>query len=92
MVTVRLSSKGQIVIPKSVRQVHGWPPGQEFVVEEAEGGVLLRPRPRFAPTTVDAVFGSLPYAGPPLSVEAMDAAVREAVRAQWTPAERGEGR
>ncbi len=93
MATVRLSSKGQIVIPKSVRQQHGWPPGQEFVVEEADGGVLLRPQPRFAPTTVEEVFASLPCEGPPLSVEAMDAAVRDAVRAEWVPSGReGEGR
>ncbi len=92
MCTVRLSSKGQIVIPKSVRQEHGWSPGQEFIVEEADGGVLLRPRPRFPPTELEEVFGSLPYEGPPLSLEAMDAAVQEAVRARWASPGREEER
>jgi AbrB family looped-hinge helix DNA binding protein len=41
--TNRLSSKGQIIIPKAMRALHGWANGQEFIVEETEQGVLLRP-------------------------------------------------
>ena len=43
METTRLSEKGQIVIPKRVRETHGWEPGIEFVIEELEDGVKLKP-------------------------------------------------
>ena len=32
MEKTKLSNKGQIVIPKKVRAVHGWEPGLEFVL------------------------------------------------------------
>ena len=44
MDTTKLSSKGQVVLPKSVRDQHGWGEGTEFVVESTAQGVLLRPR------------------------------------------------
>lgn len=84
MSTVRLSSKGQIVIPKAIRQSHGWRSGQEFVINEKKGGLLLRPRPLFPPTTVEEVFGCLAYEGPPRSIEEMNEAVQQSVRAQWS--------
>ena len=34
--TIRLSNKGQIVIPKRVRSAHGREPGLEFVVEDGK--------------------------------------------------------
>ena len=34
METTKLSSKGQVVLPKSVRDAHKWQPGAEFAVEE----------------------------------------------------------
>lgn len=83
MNTTRLSSKGQIVIPQAVRQKHGWQPGQDFIVEEADDSVVLRPKPFFAPISVEEVFGCLDYDGPPLSVDDMDAAVQRAARTRW---------
>ena len=44
MDTTKLSAKGQIVLPKRVRDAHGWAPGAEFVVENTAVGVLLRPK------------------------------------------------
>lgn len=56
-VRVKLSSKGQIVIPKSVRDAHGWREGTEFEVVDTSTGVALepvqRPDPRFPPITWD---------------------------------------
>ena len=41
--TTRLSSKGQVVIPQTVREKHGLEPGEDFVVLANErGDVLLR--------------------------------------------------
>lgn len=37
----RISSKGQVVIPKAYRQKLGWETGTELIVEEEAGQVLL---------------------------------------------------
>lgn len=80
METTRLSSKGQIVLPKSLREACGWREGTEFVIERTRDGVLLRPVKPFAASRVSDVFASLPYAGKPKSVQEMDEGIRRAVR------------
>lgn len=40
----RLGSKGQIVIPKIVREFPGIGPGDEVVMEFIEEGILIRPK------------------------------------------------
>jgi AbrB family looped-hinge helix DNA binding protein len=77
---IRLSSKGQLVLPAALRNAHRWGEGDEFVVEEVPEGLLLRPRKPFPATRLDEVAGSLRYAGPPKSIEEMDAAIAAAVR------------
>jgi len=42
---LKLSSKFQISIPKSVRDQHQWAAGQEFVLIPKGAGVLLMPVP-----------------------------------------------
>ena len=75
MDTTRLSSKGQVVLPSSIRAARNWKAGVEFSVEETPEGVLLRPLKPFAPTRIEDVFGSAGYIGPSKSVEEMHAAV-----------------
>ncbi len=77
METTKLSSKGQVILPKSVRDAHHWQPGMEFAVEEVAEGVLLRPLKPFKPTRHEDVFGCLMYSGPPLSLEDMEQAILE---------------
>jgi AbrB family looped-hinge helix DNA binding protein len=43
METTRLSTKGQIVLPKSIRTSRAWKAGTEFTVEETREGILLKP-------------------------------------------------
>ena len=69
MPTTRLSSKGQVIIPKMIRETRSWEPGQAFDVIETEEGVLLRPHEVFPPTTFDDVGRTLNYNGPPIPVE-----------------------
>jgi len=52
METTRLSSKGQVILPKSIRDAHRWQPGTEFVVEETTEGILLRPAKTFPAASV----------------------------------------
>jgi AbrB family looped-hinge helix DNA binding protein len=76
MQTTRVSSKGQVVLPKAIRDAHGWSPGTELLIEDGPNGVLLRPRPRIAPSDLDAVAGCLHVDGAPArTVEEMDAAI-----------------
>lgn len=79
METTRLSSKGQIIIPKAIRQAYKWPVGQEFLVEQAEQGILLRPQDPFPQTYVDEVAGCLQYKGRAKTLEDMNNAIRRGV-------------
>ena len=79
METTRLSTKGQIILPKAIRETRAWGPGTEFVVEEAGDGVFLRPVPQFQRTKLEDVVGCLPYEGKPKSDAQMRAAVRRQV-------------
>jgi AbrB family looped-hinge helix DNA binding protein len=83
METTRLSSKGQVIIPKALRDAHAWLPGLEFVVIDTAEGLLLRPKRPFAPTTIADVAGCLPFEGEARSVEEMDEAIDRAVREKW---------
>jgi AbrB family looped-hinge helix DNA binding protein len=80
MATTKLSSKGQVVLPKSVRDQHGWVEGTEFVVESTASGVLLRPKQVFPATSLDGVLGSLPYQGKAKSLSEFDAGIRREIR------------
>jgi len=81
MARTRLSSKGQVIIPKPVRDRHGWSAGTELEVEDRDEAVVLRAVGPWPRTTVAQVFGCLRHEGQPLSVDEMDAAVaREARR------------
>ena len=80
MDTTKLSSKGQVVLPKSVRDEHGWGEGTQFVVESTARGVLLRPKQAFPSTRIDGVFGSLPYRGKTKSLSDFDAGIRREIR------------
>jgi AbrB family looped-hinge helix DNA binding protein len=59
METTRLSTKGQIVLPKNLRASRAWGPGTEFTVEETSDGVLLRPAGRFPEVDLEEVAGCL---------------------------------
>lgn len=79
METTRLSSKGQIIIPKAIRQAYKWPVGQEFLIEQAEQGILLRPQAPFPQSCVDEVAGCLQYEGRAKTLEDMNNAIRRGV-------------
>ena len=80
METTKLSSKGQITLPKSVRNAHNWPPGTEFMVEAVGGGVLLQPLKPFKPTTLQDVIGSTGYTGKAKSLADMEKAIARGVK------------
>lgn len=77
MAKTRLSSKGQVIIPKSSRDTHHWEVGQELVVIDTEEGVLLKPARPFPVATLDELAGCLSYSGPAKSLEEMEQAIQQ---------------
>ena len=65
--TTTVSTKGQVILPKTIRQALRWEAGTRLVVENTTDGVLLRPAAYFTETRPEDVFGSLAYEGAPKS-------------------------
>ncbi|MBY5403214.1 AbrB/MazE/SpoVT family DNA-binding domain-containing protein [Rhizobium leguminosarum] len=70
-----VSTKGQVILPKTIRQRREWEAGTRLIVEETPEGVLLKQIPAFAPTSPDDVFGMLPFSDDPKTLEQMAAGV-----------------
>lgn len=80
METTNLSSKGQVTLPRSIRNAHDWPPGTEFAVAAVGDGVLLLPLKHCKPATLQKVIGSVGYTGKENSLADMDKAIARGVR------------
>ena len=88
----RLSAKGQVVIPKDVRDRLGLVEGTVFdVIERGNEVVLKRQAMVGDPSGAEAVANAVReiqsyyrYDGPPLSLADMDRAVSKAVRKKYT--------
>jgi AbrB family looped-hinge helix DNA binding protein len=78
--TTVVSTKGQVILPKAIRDRRHWPAGTRLTVEDTPEGVVLKPAPLFAETGISDVFGHLAYSGPALSVDDMAAAVTAEAR------------
>lgn len=70
-----LSTKGQVVLPKAIRDNRQWAEGTRLIVEDTADGVLLRRAPSFAPTRPEDVFALLETPAAPKSLDDMDAAI-----------------
>ena len=82
METTKLSSKGQVILPVSIRLANQWQAGVEFAVENTADGVLLRPIKSVAATTLDEVIGCVGYTGKAHSVKDMDAAITAEIKSR----------
>jgi AbrB family looped-hinge helix DNA binding protein len=87
MQTTRLSSKGQVILPKALRDALHWAAGTEFSVEAVGDGVLLRPLKSVAHSRLEDVAGCLRVTGPARTIAEMDAAIVTELRRR-----RGRGR
>jgi AbrB family looped-hinge helix DNA binding protein len=83
MEVTRLSSKGQVIIPKALRTAHRWETGQELVAIDVGDGILLKPKKPFPETTLTQAAGCLKYQGNPKSLEDFEDAIRQGVMEQW---------
>ena len=79
METVTLSSKGQLVIPKAVRDAAHVMAGSQFEVRYLDGEIRLRPLPAQSTSNLDDVAGCL---AKPARKRLSDAKVQAAIRAK----------
>jgi len=82
MDTTRLSSKGQLVLPKAIRDADDWTEGTEFIVERVPEGVLLRPLRPLPATRLEDVIGCVGYRGRARSLADMERAIAGGVKAR----------
>ncbi|HQQ75119.1 MAG TPA: AbrB/MazE/SpoVT family DNA-binding domain-containing protein [Pseudomonadales bacterium] len=83
METTRLSSKGQVIIPKALRQLHHWEAGLELVVTDTAEGILLAPKAPFPPSVLSDTAGLLKHKVSPKSEEEISKALTEDMRRKW---------
>lgn len=84
--TTTVSTKGELILPKAIRDRLRWEPGTRLVVEQTEEGVLLKPaRAIFAPTRPEDVFCCLAHEGKPKSLEDMEAGIAAEALSRNTP-------
>ena len=76
---VRLSSRGQLVIPKSVRQALGLEPGTQFQLQIGDDKIILEP---LAPSAIDLLYGK--YAGVDLLAD-LEAEHRQEIENEQAP-------
>lgn len=79
MEVTRLSSKGQVIIPKALRAAHHWEAGQELIAIDVGDGILLKPKKPFSETTLAQVAGCLKYQGNPKSLDELEDAICQGV-------------
>ena len=85
-----LSSKGQVIIPKTLRAARRWGPGTRLEVFDTPDGVLFRPVQHATKAELAsglaAIRQRVAYRGPVVSLADMDAAVlREATQRHRSP-------
>ena len=83
METTKLSSKGQVIIPKGVRKTHHWEAGLELVVIDTGDGILLKPKVSFPATTLNNVAGLLKDQVSTKTDAEIENAVKQGTRKQW---------
>ncbi len=75
MSTVSVTSKGQVTIPKRVRQALGITPGSKVEFDIDRGGVRLRLVKRRSAARIEDGAAILNYTGPRIPIEQMHGGV-----------------
>ena len=81
--TTKLSSKGQVIIPKVFRSAHHWEAGLELIVIDTEDGILLKPKTPFEASTLNEAAGCLQVLGATKQPEDIEARIRQKLREEW---------
>lgn len=79
----RLSPKGQLVVPKQIRERHGWAAGVELVFEDLGDRVVLREAgeaEEMPETALEDLIGCSGYSGPAKTLEQMEEGIARGAR------------
>lgn len=76
----RLSTKGQLIIPKAIRDRHDWSPGVELVLEDRGDSLVIRLAKPEPETTLADLVGCTGYRGPARRLEEMEEAIARGAR------------
>lgn len=82
METTKLSSKGQMVVPKAIRDALHLPAGAELAVEMGDGCFVVRRKDNIRPTTIDEVAGMFKI-DRRVSLKDMERGIEEGLRERW---------
>ena len=69
--TIILSSKGQVVIPKEIRDELQWQAGTRITLVSGASGVTLKAVPKKTGHKFEGLIGLLKHQGAPLSTKAL---------------------
>lgn len=83
MNTTKLSSKGQVIIPKHLRTAHQWETGQELVVVDVGDGILLKPKTPFPETDINDAAACLGFKGKAKTLDDMESAIAKGIKAKY---------
>ncbi len=83
MQTTRLSSKGQVIIPKAIRDAYHLNVGQEMEIEITPQGILLKTKSPLPKLSISDLIGCTGYQGPAKSLDDMEAAIRQGIITEW---------
>lgn len=90
MHTTTLSTKGQVIIPKTLRTALSWAPGTQLEVHDTPEGILLRPAATAQKTVLHeglaAIRRRIAYTGPVITLEEMNAEVLRQASSPASPA------
>jgi AbrB family looped-hinge helix DNA binding protein len=78
----KLSSKGQVVLPKAVREALDWQAGADLTVEQGDDFVVLRRKAVFPPRTIEEVSGMFKV-DRPISDEDIERAIEQELHERW---------
>ncbi len=67
--TIKLSTKGQIVIPKEIREQLSWQAGTELYLVSSSAGVMLKATPKKSGRKLEDLMGMLKYDGTSVPIE-----------------------
>lgn len=84
--TVTLSSKGQVVIPKEIRDELHWDAGTQITLVSSASGVMLKAVPKKTGRRFEDLIGMLKHEGQPLAIEELCQPVDYS--ADWEAAEK----
>jgi AbrB family looped-hinge helix DNA binding protein len=74
-----MGPKGQVVVPKELRDRHGLKPGDEVVFDDADGEIRIR-RAKTKAEIIDGLLGALAGPGKPLTEALIESRRRDRER------------